>query len=40
MYTKLYFLHLYDNKAAVAIMAKPRGGEWLEDEIVQFKYWK
>ena len=37
MYTKLYWLRQYDSKARLAIMARPRGGEWLEDEIIQFK---
>jgi len=37
MYTKLYWLHKFDNNARLAIMARPRGGEWLEDEIIQFQ---
>ncbi len=37
MYTKIYWLHQYENNTRLAIMARPRGGEWLEDEIVQFK---
>ena len=36
MYTKIYWLHQFSNKAKLAIMARPRGGEWLEDEIIQF----
>ena len=37
MYTKLYWIHKSDNGARLAIMARPRGGEWLEDEIIQFR---
>jgi len=37
MYTKLYWLYKSDSNARLAIMARPRGGEWLEGEIVQFK---
>jgi len=36
MYTKLYWLHQFSTNAKLAIMARPRGGEWLEDEIIQF----
>lgn len=37
MHTKLYWLYKSRNNARLAIMARPRGNEWLEDEIVHFK---
>jgi protein-tyrosine phosphatase len=37
MYTKIYWIHQFDNSARLGIMARPRGDEWLEDEIVNLK---
>lgn len=33
MYTKIYWLYSPENKAKLGIMARPRGEDWLEDEI-------
>ncbi len=37
MFTKIYWIHQFENSAGIAIMARPRGEEWLEDEIDKFK---
>lgn len=37
MFTKIYWLHTYDGGNRLGIMARPRGNEWLEQEIKQFK---
>ena len=35
--TKVYWLHTFDNLAKIGIMARPRGNDWLEDEIINLK---
>jgi protein-tyrosine phosphatase len=35
--TKIYWLHTFDNSAQIGIMARPRGNDWLEDEINHLK---
>ena len=37
MPTKLYWIHHFDNSAKIGIMARPRGDDWLEDEIINLK---
>jgi predicted protein tyrosine phosphatase len=37
MNTRIYWLHQYKNLSRLGIMAKPRGGEWLSKEILNFK---
>lgn len=37
MFTKVYWLHTYEKGNRLGIMARPRGNEWLEQEIKQFK---
>jgi len=37
MYTKIYWLYQVDSTAKLGIMARPRGGDWLEDEIEYLK---
>ena len=37
MYTKIYWIEKFDNGAAVGIMPRPRGNDWLEDEIRRFE---
>lgn len=37
MFTKIYWLHTYEKGNRLGIMSRPRGGEWLEQEIKQFK---
>lgn len=37
MPTKIYWIHHFDNGARIGIMPRPRGGDWLEDEIIYFK---
>jgi protein-tyrosine phosphatase len=37
MPTKIYWIHQFDNGARIGIMPRPRGGDWLEDEIIHFK---
>jgi protein-tyrosine phosphatase len=36
MYTKIYWIHQFDN-AQLGIMARPRGNDWLEEEIIKLK---
>lgn len=37
MPTSIYWLHAFDNGAKLGIMARPRGGDWLADEITHLK---
>lgn len=37
MFTKIYWLHKYSSESRLGIMARPRGNEWLEEEIKQLK---
>ncbi|MGB3780260.1 MAG: dual specificity protein phosphatase family protein [Tunicatimonas sp.] len=37
MYTKIYWIKKFDNGAAVGIMPRPRGNDWLDDEIKRFE---
>jgi protein-tyrosine phosphatase len=35
--TNIYWIHKFDNSARIGIMSRPRGGDWLEDEINHLK---
>jgi protein-tyrosine phosphatase len=37
MPTNIYWIQTFDNSARIGIMARPRGGDWLEDEINYLK---
>lgn len=37
MPTQIYWVHEFSNAARIGIMPRPRGNEWLEDEIVSFQ---
>ncbi len=37
MSVKIYWLHNFDNTSRLGIMARPRGNEWLEEEILSLK---
>ena len=37
MPTKIFWIHRLDNAASIGIMARPRGNEWLEEEITGLK---
>ncbi len=37
MYTKLYWIDKFENGGAIGIMARPRGNDWLTDEIKRLK---
>ncbi len=37
MFTKTYWIHQFDNAAKLGIMARPRGDDWLADEIANLK---
>ncbi len=37
MSTRIYWIHEFSNATKIGIMARPRGNEWLEDEISSFK---
>lgn len=37
MFTKIYWLYTYEKGNRLGIMARPRGNEWLEQEIKQFR---
>ncbi|WP_276481864.1 hypothetical protein [Paraflavitalea pollutisoli] len=37
MYTKIHWLHLSSTNTRLGIMARPRGGEWLAEEMEQFR---
>jgi protein-tyrosine phosphatase len=35
--TKIYWIHRFANSSRIGIMARPRGNDWLEDEIINLK---
>jgi len=37
MFTKIYWIHQFDNVAKLGIMARPRGDNWLADEVANLK---
>lgn len=37
MFTKVYWIHKFGNASRLGIMARPRGEDWLYDEIVNLK---
>jgi protein-tyrosine phosphatase len=37
MPVKIYWLHSFENTSKLGIMARPRGNEWLEEEILSLK---
>lgn len=37
MYTKIYWIHNFANGAKLGIMPRPRGDDWLEEEIIKLK---
>lgn len=37
MFTRPYWIHQFDNAARLGIMARPRGDDWLDDEIANLK---
>lgn len=37
MYTKIYWIHQFDNGSKLGIMPRPRGDDWLEEEIIKLK---
>jgi protein-tyrosine phosphatase len=37
MFTKIYWIHQFDNGGRLGIMARPRGDDWLADEIANLK---
>lgn len=37
MPTTIYWIHSFPNSARIGIMARPRGDEWLNDEIIHLK---
>lgn len=37
MPVKIYWIHQFENNARVGIMARPRGNEWLKDEITSLQ---
>lgn len=37
MPTHIYWINKFDNSARIGIMARPRGGDWLKDEICHLK---
>ncbi len=37
MPTTIYWIHKFHNSAKIGIMARPRGDDWLEDEINNLK---
>ncbi|MDI3321610.1 dual specificity protein phosphatase family protein [Pinibacter soli] len=37
MFTKIYWIYHSDNAGRLGIMARPRGGDWLADEIASIK---
>lgn len=37
MAVKVYWVHRFHNNARLGIMARPRGDDWLEDEIISLK---
>ena len=38
MFTKVYWIETFDNGAAIGIMPRPRGNDWLEDEIERLAF--
>lgn len=34
MAAKIYWIHTFNNLTRLGIMARPRGGDWLDDEII------
>lgn len=38
MFTKVYWIENFENGAALGIMPRPRGNDWLEDEIKSLKF--
>src|ERR1700754_2314975 len=37
MPVKIYWLHNFENASRLGIMARPRGNEWLEEDILSLK---
>ncbi len=37
MTTEIFWLHTYKDSAKLGLMARPRGNDWLEDEIINLK---
>jgi protein-tyrosine phosphatase len=37
MFTKIYWIHSYENGSKIGIMPRPCGGDWLEEEIINLK---
>lgn len=37
MHTKIYWLHQFNSGAQIGIMARPRGNDWLEGEIINLR---
>lgn len=37
MYTKIYWIHQFDNGSKLGIMPRPRGDDWLKEEIIKLK---
>ncbi|UPK69513.1 dual specificity protein phosphatase family protein [Chitinophaga filiformis] len=37
MATRIYWLHKFENSSQLGIMSRPRGNEWLEEEILSAK---
>ena len=37
MYTKIYWIYQFDNGSKLGIMARPRGDDWQEEEIIKLK---
>lgn len=40
MPVKIYWIHNFENAAKLGIMARPRGGDWLEDDIISLNQQK
>lgn len=37
MAAKIYWIHAFENNAKIGNMARPRGGEWLMDDLISLK---
>lgn len=37
MFTRIYWIETFENGAALGLMARPRGNDWLEDEVKNLK---
>ena len=37
MPVKIYWLHSFENTSKLGTMARPRGNEWLEEEVLSLK---